>query len=147
MGVPLHRILRRSELSPGVVRLDLEAPRIALIRRPGQFVMVRKGEGCERIPLTIADGDPGAGSIALVIQAVGKSTLELVGLSAGESIRDVSGPLGRPTELIERGRAVRGGGGGGTAVVHPIAQGLHRSGVAVTSVIGGRSRALVIFEE
>ena len=143
----MHRIVARTQLSPNVTRLDVEAPRIAQIRQPGQFVIVRRAERAERIPLTIADADPVAGTIALVIQSVGKSTRELVALAVGDEIRDISGPLGMPTEVIEKGRALCIGGGVGTAVVHPIAQGLHRHGVAVVSVIGGRSKEWVIFEE
>jgi ferredoxin--NADP+ reductase len=86
------------------------------------------------------------GTVTLVIQAVGKSTRELVALQPGETIRDIVGPLGHPTELLESGHAVCVGGGVGTAVVHPIAQGLQRHGVTVTSIIGGRSREWVIFE-
>ena len=130
-----------------MTRLDVEAARIAEIRKPGQFVIVRRGEGAERIPLTIADVDPEKGTIALVIQAVGKSTRELVALGVGDTIRDISGPLGEPTELLSSGHALCIGGGVGTAVVHPIAQGLSRRGVTVTSVIGGRSKEWVIFEE
>jgi len=143
----MHTILAKKQLSPNVTRLDVLAPRIAEIRKPGQFVIVRAAEGCERIPLTIADSNPGKCSISLVIQAVGKATRQLVGLSVGDSIRDISGPLGHPTEMIESGRALCVGGGVGTAVVHPIAQGLHERGVHVTSVIGGRSKEWVIFEE
>ena len=143
----MHRILAKVRLSPNVTRLDVEAPRIAEIRRPGQFVIVRRADGSERIPLTIADADAAAGTLSLVIQAVGKSTRELVALEPGEFIRDISGPLGLPTEVITHGYALCVGGGVGTAVVHPIAQGLHRNGVAVTSVIGGRSKEWVIFEE
>jgi ferredoxin--NADP+ reductase len=143
----MHRILSKRKLSPNVTRLDVLAERIAAIRLPGQFVIVRRGEGAERIPLTIADSDPKTGSIALVIQAVGKSTRELVALEPGEAIQDISGPLGKPTELAESGHALCIGGGVGTAVVHPIAQGLSRRGVRVTSVIGGRSKEWVIFEE
>ena len=143
----MHRIVARTQLSPNVTRLDVEAPRIAQIRQSGQFVIVRRAERAERIPLTIADADPVAGTIALVIQAMGKSTRELVALEAGECIRDISGPLGMPTELIEKGRALCIGGGVGTAVVHPIAQSLHRRGVSVVSVIGGRSKEWVIFEK
>jgi len=143
----MHRIIEREILAPNVARLVVEAPRIAQIRRPGQFVIVRLGPGAERIPLTIADADPEAGTITLVIQAVGKSTSDLVEQEAGGAISDIAGPLGRPTELLERGHAVCVGGGVGTAVVHPIAQGLHQRGVRVTSVIGGRTRELVIFEE
>jgi ferredoxin--NADP+ reductase len=143
----MHLITARTQLSPNVTRLDVVAPRIAEIRQPGQFVIVRRAAGAERIPLTIADANPEAGTIALVIQSVGKSTRELVALQPGASIQDVSGPLGMPTELISAGRALCIGGGVGTAVVHPIAQGLQRRGVSVVSVIGGRSREWVIFEE
>ena len=143
----MHAILARQQLSPNVTRLDVHAPRIAQIRRPGQFVIVHLAENSERIPLTIADADPRAGSISLVIQAVGKSTNELVALQPGEAIHDIAGPLGHPTELIARGHAVCVGGGVGTAVVHPIAQGLQQRGVKVTSIIGGRSKEWVIFEK
>ncbi len=143
----MHTIISKSQLSPNVTRLDVEARRIAEIRQPGQFVIVRRGNGAERIPLTIADADPATGTIALVIQAVGKSTRELVALEAGDTIKDISGPLGHPTEMISSGRALCVGGGVGTAVVHPIAQGLHRLGVEVISIIGGRSREWVIFEQ
>jgi ferredoxin/flavodoxin---NADP+ reductase len=142
----MHKIVAREQLSPNVTRLVIEAPRIAEIRRPGQFVIVRLGHGAERIPLTIADADPEAGTISLIIQSVGKSTMDLVDLDVGGSIEDVVGPLGRPTDLIESGHAVCVGGGVGTAVVYPIAQELHRRGVQVTSVIGGRSREWVILE-
>ena len=142
----MHSIVAKAQLSPNVTRLDVVAPRIAQIRQPGQFVIVHRAEGAERIPLTIADADPAAGTIALVIQSVGKSTRELVALEPGEAIADIAGPLGHPTELIASGCALCIGGGVGTAVVHPIAQGLQRLGVAVRSIIGGRSKEWVIFE-
>ena len=113
----MHPIVSVTQLSPNVTRLVVEAPRIAKIRQPGQFVIVRLGPGHERIPLTIADGDAEAGTITLVIQAVGKSTKELCALAPGAAIQDVAGPLGRPTELAESGPAVCAGGGVGTAVV------------------------------
>jgi ferredoxin/flavodoxin---NADP+ reductase len=143
----MHHIVARAQLSPNVTRLVVEAPRLAEVRRPGQFVIVRLGPGAERIPLTIADADPAAGTISLVVQSVGKSTADLVELQPGDAIRDIAGPLGRPTELIEAGHAVCVGGGVGTAVILPIAQELHRRGVHVTSVIGGRSREWVILED
>jgi len=142
----MHSVLARQQLSENVTKLDVLAPRIAQIRQPGQFVIVRLAENSERIPLTIADADQRGGSISLVIQAVGKSTSELVSLQPGQAVRDIAGPLGHPTELISTGHALCIGGGVGTAVVHPIAQGLHRRGVRVTSVIGGRSKDHVIFE-
>jgi ferredoxin--NADP+ reductase len=143
----MHTVVEKARLSPNVTRLVLEAPRIAEIRKPGQFVIVRRGPGAERVPLTIADADPERGTITLVIQAVGKTTEDLVALEVGQAISDIAGPLGKPTELIEEGHAVCVGGGVGTAVVHPIALGLARSGVRVTSVIGGRSKEWVIYEE
>jgi len=143
----MHPVVAKAQLSPNVTRLVIEAPRIAQIRKPGQFVIVHRGPGAERIPLTIADADAQAGTITLVIQAVGKSTEDLVALEVGETIQDVAGPLGRETDLITSGHAVCVGGGVGTAVVHPIAIGLAARGVKVTSVIGGRSREWVIFED
>jgi len=142
----MHEVIAKTRLSPNVTRLDVVAPRIAQIRQAGQFVIVHLKEGAERIPLTIADAVPEKGTVALVIQAVGKSTIDLVALEPGQAIADIAGPLGKPTEMISSGRALCIGGGVGTAVVHPIAQGLKRRGVAVLSIIGGRSREWVIFE-
>jgi ferredoxin--NADP+ reductase len=143
----MHAVVRRDILSPNVSRLVIEAQRIAQVRQPGQFVIVRREEGAERIPLTIADADPEAGTITLVIQAVGKTSCDLCVLAEGDAIRDVAGPLGRPTELIDHGRAICVGGGVGTAVVHPLAQGLAARGVEVTSIIGGRAKEWIIFED
>src|SRR3954453_7116256 len=102
----MHTVLARYQLSENVTRLEILAPRMAQIRQPGQFVIVRLAENSERIPLTIADADPRGGSISLVIQAVGKSTNELVALQSGQNIRDIAGPLGHPTELISSGHAL-----------------------------------------
>jgi len=143
----MHQIVKREVLSPNVTRLEIEAERVAKVRRPGQFVIVRIGEGAERVPLTIADADPEAGTITLTIQAVGKTSCDLCMLQVGDGIQDVAGPLGEPTDLIEAGHAVCVGGGVGTAVVHPMAQGLAEKGVQVTSIIGGRAREWVIFED
>jgi ferredoxin/flavodoxin---NADP+ reductase len=142
----MYPVVEREQLSPNVVRLVVEAPRIAKVREPGQFVIVRRDEGDERIPLTIADTDPEKGTITLMIQAIGASTTALCALEAGDAIRDVAGPLGQATELIESGHAVCVGGGVGTAVILPIARELARRGVRVTSVIGGRSKEWVILE-
>jgi len=143
----MHPIVEREQLSPNVVRLVVEARRIAEVRRPGQFVIVRKGPGAERIPLTIADTDRVAGTITLMIQAIGASTTELCALQVGDVIQDVAGPLGQPTELLASGHAVCVGGGVGTAVILPIAREMGRLGVKVTSVIGGRSKEWVILED
>jgi ferredoxin--NADP+ reductase len=143
----MHPIVAREQLSPNVTRFVVEAPRIAEIRQPGQFVIVRRGPGSERIPLTVADVDKAAGTITLVIQAVGQSTFELTSLQVGDAITDIAGPLGKPTHLLESGHAVVVGGGVGTAVAYPIAQALAKNGVRVTSVIGGRSKEWVIYED
>ncbi|MFZ0323235.1 MAG: sulfide/dihydroorotate dehydrogenase-like FAD/NAD-binding protein, partial [Actinomycetes bacterium] len=140
-------MLAREQLAPHVVVLVVQAPRVALKRRPGQFVIVRLHDGAERIPLTIADADPDAGTITLVIQSVGKSTTDLCALRQGDSIRDVAGPLGRPTDLLDVGHAVCVGGGVGTAVVLPIARALAERGVQVTSVVGARSASLLLLVE
>ena len=143
----MFKVIANTQLSPNVWRLDVMAPRIAQVRRAGQFVIVCRDENSERIPLTVADASPSEGWITLVIQAIGKSTRQLVELKPGEFIRDISGPLGKPTELAEAGaKAVCVGGGVGTGVVHPIAQALHAKGVNVVSVIGGRSKPWVFFE-
>jgi ferredoxin--NADP+ reductase len=142
----LHSVVEREQLSPNVVRLVVEAPRVAKVRRPGQFVIVRIGPGGERIPLTIADNDIEAGTISLMIQAIGVSTTELTNLQVGDTIQDIAGPLGQETELIATGHAVCVGGGVGTAVILPIARELARRGVHVTSVIGGRTKEFVILE-
>ena len=143
----MHPVLRNTQLAPNVYRLDVRAPRIAMIREPGQFVIVRRGEGAERIPLTIAGSDLAMGSISLVIQAIGKATTDLVALQVGDEIRDIAGPLGHPTDLLTAGqRAVCVGGGVGTAVIAPVVAALAGRGVRVHSIIGARSQEWVIFE-
>ncbi len=143
----MNLIVKKQQISPNVTRLDVVAPRISQIRQPGQFIIVRAKENSERIPLTIADANPVCETITLVIQSVGRSTKELVSMNVGEFILDIVGPLGKPTELIKSGTAVCVGGGVGTAVVYPIACGLKSNGVKIISVIGGRSKEWVIFEE
>ncbi len=143
----MNLIIKKQQLSPNVTRLEVIAKRISQIREPGQFVIVRAKENSERIPLTVADANPVRETITLVIQAVGRSTKELVSMNVGDSIKNIAGPLGKPTELIKSGTALCIGGGVGTAVVHPIACGLKSNGVKVISIIGGRSKEWVIFEE
>ena len=140
-------VVGREQLAPHVVRLQVTAPRVATKRRPGQFVIVRLAEGAERIPLTIAEADVDAGRITLIVQSVGKSTTDLCALDVGDSIRDVAGPLGRPTDLLDSGHAVCVGGGVGTAVVLPIAGALSARGVRVTTVVGARTSAQLLLVE
>jgi ferredoxin--NADP+ reductase len=142
----MHTILSRETLAPDVVRLWLDAPVIARKRRPGQFVIVRVGDTGERIPLTIADADPARGAIALVVQAVGKSTHQLAALAAGDAVLDVAGPLGQPTHIAPGANVCCVGGGIGTAVVYPIAAGVRAAGGRVAGIIGARTKDLVILE-
>jgi len=142
-----HEILSNRQLSPNVYELKVKAERIANIRQAGQFIILRIKEGGERIPLTLAGSDKTLGTITIIVQAVGKTTSELVNLKAGDAILDISGPLGTPTEIAESGKAICVGGGVGTAVIYPIAAALKENGVSCTSIIGGRSREWVILED
>ncbi len=142
----MHTILSKELLAPDVARLWIDAPVIARKRRPGQFVIVRIGETGERIPLTIADADPGRGAISLVVQAVGKSTSQLNSLEPGDSLLDVAGPLGQPTRIRPGASICCVGGGIGTAVVYPIAAGVKAAGGHVSGIIGARTKDLVILE-
>ncbi|MBI4883598.1 MAG: sulfide/dihydroorotate dehydrogenase-like FAD/NAD-binding protein [Actinobacteria bacterium] len=142
-----HEVISNTSLSPTVHRLVVSAPRIAVVRQPGQFVIVRLGPGAERIPLTIVGSDAAAGTIELVIQAVGKSTADLVAVAAGSYIDDVAGPLGQPTDLITKGTAVCLAGGVGAAVMYPIARRLSEIGVELITVVGARSSASILFED
>ncbi len=142
----MHRVVAATALSENVVRLEVQAPRIAAVRRPGQFVIARATDSGERIPLTIAEVNAQAGTISLIIQRVGKTTALLTALKAGDAIPDMVGPLGRPTHLERCEHAVCIGGGVGTAVVYPTTKALVEAGTAVTAIIGGRTRELVILE-
>ena len=141
-----HELLANEPLSADVHRLVVRAARIAEVGRPGQFVIVRLGDGAERIPLTIAERHPDDGTIDLVVQAVGKSTNDLVAVEPGGVIHDVAGPLGRPSELVADGTAVCVAGGVGAAVVYPIACGLAELGADVVTVLGARTGSGIVYE-
>ncbi len=143
----MHPILSKEGLAPAVVRFWLEAPAVARKCRAGQFVIIRIREGGERIPLTIADADRARGTIAIVVQAVGKTTNELNSLEAGQAVTDVAGPLGQPTHIEPGSRVCCVGGGIGTAVVLPIARALRQAGGHVVSILGARTRDLIILED
>ena len=143
----MFEIVSNERIAPLVYELRVRAAKIARKRRPGQFVIVRVTEQCERVPLTIVDSDPDAGTITLVVQAVGRSTTILCQLQAGESIRDVVGPLGQPTHIENFGRIVIIGGGIGTAVALPIVGAMKAAGNHVSAIIGARTRELVILEK
>ncbi len=125
----------------------IEAPRVAHKQQPGQFVIVRLHDKGERIPLTIKSSDPQAGTITLVVQAVGKTTSLMSCLEAGDSILDVAGPLGHPSEIQNYGTAVILAGSVGTAMALPTANALKQAGNQVIFIEGARSAEMVIFED
>ena len=143
----MFRVVSNEEIAPALNRIVIEAPRIAKAREPGQFVIICLDKGCERIPLTIADDDKEAGTITLIIQAVGDSTKRICATPAGGFIRDVAGPLGQPTHISNIGKVVCVGGGAGTAVLFPLAKALAHAGNELTTIIGGRSKGYVILHE
>jgi NAD(P)H-flavin reductase len=143
----MFTVRSNEELAPSVHRMVVEAPRVAKARRAGQFVIVRLKEGAERIPLTIADADPQEGTITIIVQAIGPGTKDIVAQGPGQAIRDVAGPLGKPTEIETFGRVACVGGGVGTAVLFPLAKALAEAGNEVTTIIGGRSEPYVILRD
>lgn len=143
----MYPILEATDLAPTIRRLVIHAPFIARKRRAGNFVMVRVEDHGERIPLTLAASDPSTGSITLIVQAIGKTTKLLCSKNAGDSVLDVVGPLGTPTPIENHGTTVCIGGGVGTAELYPIARALKDAGNTVISIVGARSKDLVILEE
>ena len=141
-------ILEKESLIPGKTsKLVLHAPAIASHARPGHFVMLRMSPTGERIPLTIADTDAEKGTITIVYLVMGKSTAILEDLKAGDEILDVCGPLGKPTETEGKKKVCVVGGGVGCAIALPIARELHEQGCVVHSVVGFRSKDLLILED
>ena len=134
-------------LAPDVKLFRIQAPRVARKRKAGQFVILRVHEQGERIPITIADSDPEGGDITIVVQGIGKTTKLLNSLEAGDSILDVVGPLGKPSEVEDFGTAVVIGGGVGAAIAYPTAVALKNAGNRVVSILGGRNRELVVLED
>lgn len=142
----MFTVLSKEHFSEKVVKLVVEAPRIAKARRPGHFVIVRVGEGGERIPLTIADADIQAGTITLVVQDVGVSTHKICALNPGECFTDVVGPLGQATHIERFGTVVCCGGGVGVAPLLPIIKAMKEAGNRVITVLAARTRDLIILE-
>ena len=139
----MPQLLKIEEIAPQFKRYLVEAPQIARKHRAGQFVIVMLHDHGERIPLTIADVDPAAGTITLVVQEVGKTTMEMGTMKEGDSIA-VVGPLGKPTHIENWGTCVCIGGGAGIAPMLPIARALKQAGNRVVSILGGRTRDLII---
>ena len=140
-------IAEKQKLAPEIYLMKIEAPDIARKRKAGQFLILRLDEDGERFPLTIADSDPEAGTVTIVFQAVGKSTVRLAEMEAGDTILDVVGPLGKPTHIENFGRVVAIGGGVGIAPVYPIVCALREAGNHVTTILAARNKDLIIMQD
>ncbi len=143
----MYKIIGKTFFSENVVKLDIEAPRIAKARRAGHFVIVKIGEKGERFPLTIAGADREKGTITLVIQKVGVSSRKLAALEVGDSITDLVGPLGQATHIENKGTILACGGGVGVAPLLPIVEAYKKAGNRVITVIAARNKDLIILEE
>jgi ferredoxin--NADP+ reductase len=143
----MHKIHLAEYLAPNIKRFIIDAPKIALKRKAGQFVIIRLKDGGERIPLTIADSNVENGTITIIVQGIGKTTKELNTKETGDYITDIVGPLGKPSHIENFGTAISIGGGVGTAIAYPTAVALKQAGNLTMSIIGGRTKDFVILED
>lgn len=143
----MYKILKKQSLNSTVTLMEIEAPLVAKKAEPGQFIILRVDDEGERVPLTIADYDRVRGTITIIFQIVGATTLRLNMKNEGEYIRDFVGPLGRPTDLDGLKNVCIVGGGVGCAIAFPIVKKLSEQGAKVTSIIGFRTKDLVILED
>ena len=143
----MYRITDKKSLNASVTQMDIEAPLVANKARPGQFIILRVDEDGERIPLTVAGTDKQKGTVRIIFQIVGGTTMKLNGKKVGESISDFVGPLGKATETAGIKKVCIVGGGVGCAIAMPVAQEFHRLGASVTSIIGFRNKDIVILED
>jgi ferredoxin--NADP+ reductase len=143
----MYPILKAEFIAPDVKLFNIQAPYIAKKHQAGQFVILRVHDQGERIPITIADSDPETGEITIIVQGIGRTTKEVNMKEAGDHLEDLVGPLGAPTHIENWGRAVVVSGGVGTAEILPIARAMKAGGNHVTSIIGARTKDLVIAEE
>ena len=142
----MYRIIKREQLNPTVVSMDIEAPAVAKRAKAGQFIILRVDAEGERIPLTVAGYDRAGGTVRIIFQAVGASTMMLAAKGEGDFIADFVGPLGKPTEVEGVNRALVVGGGVGCAIALPVVQALHGQGCYVHAIAGFRNKDLVILE-
>jgi len=144
----MFQIVRKKVLNPSVTLMEFNAPYIAAKVKAGQFIIFRVDEQGERVPLTVADSNPEKGTITLIFQVVGRSTMKLNALNEGDSILDLVGPLGIPTEIPENAKKICVVGGGvGCAIAYPQAKSLHKAGLQVDVIAGFRSKDIVILED
>ena len=143
----MYKIIDKKVLNPTVIQLQIKAPLVANKAKPGQFIILRVDEKGERIPLTVAGVNKENGSVKIIFQVVGATTEKLKHKEAGDFIQDFVGPLGVPTHLDNLKKVCIVGGGVGCAIAMPIAEALHQTGAEVTSIIGFRSKDLLILED
>lgn len=150
----MYKILKAQNLASNIFLMEVEAKRVAAAAQPGQFIIVKMDEKGERIPLTICDYDREKGTITIVVQTIGASTIRMQNLKAGDSFRDFVGPLGKPSEFInedieslKKKKILFVGGGLGTAPVYPQVKWLHEHGVDADVIVGAKTKDLVILEK
>ena len=143
----MYKILRKEKLNPTVTRMEILAPEVAAKAEPGQFIILRPLDDSERIPLTVADFDREKGSVTIIFQIVGATTAVLNTLEEGDSVCDFVGPLGVPSHTEGLKRVCVVGGGVGCAIAYPVAKKLHEQGTEVHSIVGFRTKDLVILED
>lgn len=143
----MYRIAKKKKLNPTVVEMDIEAPLVAKKAKPGQFIILRADEDGERIPLTVAGTDTAEGTVKIIFQVVGATTVSLSNKEEGGFIQDFVGPLGVATKLDGLKKVCIVGGGVGCAIAMPVAKALHDMGAEVTSIVGFRNKDLVILED
>ena len=143
----MFKIVKKESLNPTVTRMWIEAPRVAKKAQAGQFIILRVDQQGERMPLTVADCDPTAGTVSVIFQIVGATTQKLNALNEGDCLQDFVGPLGRATETEGLKKVAVVGGGVGCAIAYPVAKKLYGQGCEVHAIVGFRNRDLVILEE
>lgn len=143
----MYKILHKKTLNDQVTRMVIDAPLIAKKAQAGQFIILRVDEDGERVPLTISDYDEKAGTVTIIFQEVGKTTMHLGTLNEGDSLVDFVGPLGKASHFDGVKKAAVIGGGLGTAIAYPQAKALHAMGAEVTSIVGFRNKDLIILED
>ena len=143
----MHKIVLKKQLSHDMFWLEFEAPYVAAKAKPGQFIIFRVDEFGERVPLTMAASDKDKGTVTIIFQAVGRSTMLLSQLNEGDYIMDVTGPLGNPTETEGLKNVCVVGGGTGNALAYPVAKGLHDVGIHVDMVSGFKTEELIVLED
>lgn len=143
----MYRIVKRQDLVSNIYTMEIEAPAVARKALPGQFVILRAEENGERIPVTVADYDPAAGTVTIVFMAVGTTTRKLATLEQGDCLPTFAGPLGTPTHVEKYGEVVCIGGGVGTAMTYPVARAMREAGNHVTTIAGWRSKDLIFWQD